>query len=562
MINIQLDDSRRLTGKSLLWDHPGAIIDGFVQGIDKATVVARWQDFAHQLLRAVAWPDEQTCARIFENGISVAISAPVDALYSACELNEAAWEFARADLTSQTAEETWPGCIERLRSAIAAEAHPELLDLLALAKQQGVVGLADDDAFSLGAGPSAQVWPIAALPAPADIHWADYQNIPVAMVTGTNGKSTSVRILSAMVEASGRRCGVTSTDFIRIGSDIIDRGDFSGPGGARIVLRHPKTEVAILEVARGGILRRGLPIDRVDVCLVTNVAEDHLGQYGINTVEALAQTKLVVSKALSGGTLVLNADDPLLVTYAEPLSVRQCWFALSEHNEVIARHRAANGPVCFMRAGMLVYFDGQAEHDMVAVDAIPMTLQGAAVHNISNALGAIGVAQCLGLDRADIASALEQFASNVNDNPGRGNQFEVKGARVILDFAHNMHGIEAMANTLAKLPAQRKYLMLSMAGDRSDREILAATSAAMVMQPDLLIAADLPVYYRGRKPGEVTDLIAQAARASGMADSAIEYAADPVAGTKRIVSQLQASELALLFALSDRDDIVELLNLG
>ncbi|WP_320825949.1 Mur ligase family protein [Reinekea sp.] len=562
MINIQLDDSRRLTGKSLLWDHPGAIIDGFVQGIDKAAVVARWEDFAHRLLTAVAWPNEHCCARIFENGITVAVSAPLDALYSACELNEAAWELARADLTGQPPEESLPACVLRLRSAIDEETNPELLNLLNLAKQQGVVSLADDDEFSLGYGPTAQVWPITALPAVADIHWADYQSIPVAMVTGTNGKSTSVRILSAMIEASGRRCGVTSTDFIRVGNEIIDRGDYSGPGGARIVLRHPKTEVAILEVARGGILRRGLPLDRVDVSLVTNVAEDHLGQYGINTVEALAQTKLVVSKALAGGTLVLNADDALLVQMAEPLMVRQCWFALSEQNEVLQRHKAAGDPVCFMRAGQLVYFDGHTDQDIVAVDAIPMTLQGAAVHNISNALGAIGVAQCLGLDRVDIASALEHFASSVDDNPGRGNQFEVKGARVILDFAHNMHGIDAMANTLAKLPASRKYLMLSMAGDRSDREILAASRAAMAMQPDLLIAADLPDYYRGRKPGEVTDLIAQAARTCGMEERAIEYAADPVAGTKRIISQLQPSELALLFALSDRDDIVELLNLG
>jgi len=562
MINIQLDDSRRLTGKSLLWDLPGAIIDGFVQGIDKATVVARWEDFAQQLLTAVAWPNEQCCARIFENGITVAISAPLDALYSACELNEAAWDLARADLTGQIPDESLPTCVQRLRSAIEDETNPELLNLLNLAKQQGVVSLADDEEFSLGYGPTAQVWPISALPAVADIHWPDYQAIPVALVTGTNGKSTSVRILSAMIEASGRRCGVTSTDFIRVGSEIIDKGDYSGPGGARIVLRHPKTEVAILEVARGGILRRGLPLDRVDVALVTNVAEDHLGQYGINTVEALGQTKLVVSKALAGGTLVLNADDDLLVKIAEPLTVRKCWFALSEHNAAVQRHKAAGGPVCFMRAGMLVYFDGLSVQNIIEANAIPMTLQGAAVHNIRNALGAIGVARCLGLDGVDIASALAHFASSVDDNPGRGNQFDVKGARVILDFAHNMHGIDAMANTLAKMPARRKYLMLSMAGDRSDREILGATMAAMAMKPDLLIAADLPDYYRGRKPGEVSDLIAQAARSCGMDEKAIEYAADPVAGTKRIISQLQASELALLFALSDREDIVELLNLG
>jgi UDP-N-acetylmuramyl tripeptide synthase len=563
-IKLSLDDNRRLTGKNLLSDQPGAIIDAFVSGIDKHVVVNVWLTYAKQLLKAVDWSGEQTFFRIFEDGITIAISAPLDALYAACDLNESAWQFTCDELTQTKSEESISAAIVRLNHTIANEVNPKLLELIELSKSKGIVYLVDDDEFSLGYGTTAQCWPISALPLPSTINWQQYKPIPLAFVTGTNGKSTCVRIMSQIIKQSGKCCGVTSTDFIRVGENIIDYGDYSGPGGARMLLRHPDTETAILEVARGGILRRGLPIDNVDAALITNIAEEHLGQYGINTVAALAQAKAVVAKGLLSkgqniGKLVLNADDEHLVALAPELPVTLCWFSLYEDNVILQKHKQKGGAVCFVREQQLVYSDDNEESVIIAVNDIPMTLNGAALHNIQNALGAITLAKCLNIDNQSITLALSNFASNIEDNPGRGNQFNVNNAQVIMDFAHNVHSMTAMAVTTANMKAKRKFLMISHAGDRTDKEIINMTKTALTMKPDFIISAELVPYLRGRKLGDVPQLIVDTALAHGMKESDIYLAASPYLGAKHIVDQLQEKDLALLMVLSDREEIIELL---
>lgn len=571
-IKLSLDDCRRLTGKSLLWEKPGSILDAFVAGIEKQHVVNQWSFYVKQLLNDVNWPTEDTCFRIFEDGVSLAISAPIDALYAACEINEAAWtltcEYFTAEFSHQNEksvavkglELSYNETVEKIKQEIATELNPKLVHLIALAQQHNAPYLVDDDDFSLGYGATAQTWSVFDLPDPDSIHWQQYRALPLALVTGTNGKSTSVRIMSQIIKASGKCCGVTSTDFIRVGDNIIDHGDYSGPSGARMLLRHPDTEFGILEVARGGILRRGLPIDHVDAALITNIAEDHLGQYGINTVEALATAKAVVAKALTTGTLVLNADDQYLVKLAPSLQVKKCWFSLNENNPVLQQHKADGGAICFARGDNLVYFDSiENESSLVSINAIPMTLNGAAKHNIQNALGAIGLAKSLGIENIFIVNALTNFSSNIDDNPGRGNQFEINNAKVVMDFAHNVHSMDAMANTTANMPAKRKYLMLSHAGDRSDDEIINMTKSALKMKPDVLVTAELVDYLRGRELGSIPKLMAKTALEHGMSETNVIFTDSPVTGAKMILEQLEAGDLALLMVLSNRDEVVELL---
>ncbi|TWX59578.1 Mur ligase [Colwellia hornerae] len=568
-MTLTLDDQRRLTGKSLLWDKSGAIIDAFVSGIDKQAVVDQWLVYVNQLLTAIDWQEQSTCYRIFEDGISLAISAPMDALYASCDVNEAAWDFTCHQVLtgsiSDTHQQEMNETVTRLKQMIAEEANPALLNLIHIATKNHLHYLVDDDEFSLGYGKSCQRWPVTSLPDPTQLNWQQYQSIPIALVTGTNGKSTTVRIMSEIIKQSGKCCGVTSTDFIRVGEKIIDYGDYSGPGGARMLLRHPETETAILEVARGGILRRGLPIEQVDAALITNIAEDHLGQYGINTVAGLAQTKAVVAKALTSGVLVLNADDPYLTALAPTLSVNKCWFSLHENNPVLQQHKAIGGAICFIRAGALFYCaektrkGDRTESMIVAVNDIPMTLNGAAQHNVQNALGATALAKSLGIASSVIGLALQKFSSNVDDNPGRGNQFQLKGASVIMDFAHNVHGMNAMALTTANIPATRKFLMLSHAGDRSDDDIIKMTKSALKMKPDILVAAETVEYLRGRELGEISNLIARTAIEGGLSADNIYFAESPYRGAQQIVKQLSANDLALLIVLSEREQVIDLL---
>lgn len=559
-MKLELDDSRRLTGKGLLWDYPGAVIDAFVEGVDKAKVVECWQQYARQLLDAVSWQRQQTTSRIFEDGVTVALSGPFDALYAACEINEAAWELACAELKGErTGVDPLPqGLVEKLQGMIAEEVNPALIALIDKACELNVPWLTDDDEFSLGFGATTQIWAMDQLPDVNEVNWEQYHKIPVALITGTNGKSTSVRLTSELVKQSGKRCGVTSTDFIRVGEHIIDRGDYSGPGGARTLLRHPDVEVALLEVARGGILRRGLPVPQVDCALITNVAEDHLGQYGINTLQALTATKFVVAKGVTdNGMLVLNADDAEVVSYGADIDKPKCWFSIDEQNPVLQAHFAKGGAGCFVRDGQMMYKDSSGVSDICAVNDVPMTFNGAAVHNIQNALGAIGVGMALKLSKQDIGLALANFRSDADDNPGRGNVFRVKGATVVMDFAHNEHSMAAIVSTTNNMPSKRKWLMMSAGGDRSDQDIRVMTEAGMKMQPDMVVAYELRDYLRGRAEGSIPQLMHDIATSHGLPDEAIVKSESPFEGAKHIIDNLQEGDLALMLVLSERDEVVE-----
>lgn len=570
-MQLTLDDSRRLTGKNLLWNKPGAIIDAYIEGVDKLELVHVWQAYVSQLLGRVGWQEQQTCYRIFNNGVNLALSAPLDGLYAAVSLNDIAWRMVELhydlpispfdeDSTLSNGEFDLDLKVEELQHEINTESNPELLALILASDQKNAPYLVDDDAFSLGFGASTQIWPIKQLPNPADIQWQHYQRVPSVYVTGTNGKSTTVRLLSKMFSKAAYCCGVTSTDFIKVGDDIIDTGDYSGPSGARILLRENNLEAAVLEVARGGLLRRGLPIADVDAAIITNVAEDHLGQYGINDLAGLTSTKFMVTKGLSNNKpLILNADDLNILRHYKAnqtqLSRNICWFSIDENNPKLISHRQMGGSNCFVRNNRLIYQSASEESDIIGINDIPMTLNGAALHNVRNALGAIATAKNLGLNHEAIRGALLEFKSDASDNPGRGNLYTIKGATVIVDFAHNVHSMDAMAGTLNAMPAKRKILMLGHAGDRRNDEIAALTQSILDINPDLLIITETTEYLRGRELGEIPSIISQNALSSGLTVAQLSYSDSPLAGAKKAISAIKDGDLVFLMVLSQRDKI-------
>ena len=398
------------------------------------------------------------------------------------------------------------------------------------------------------------------IPEVKDVAWDKLHNLPVALITGTNGKSTSVRLATAIGEAAGLISGSTSTDCVKLGNDVLDHGDYSGPGGARLLLRDRRLEIAFLETARGGILRRGLPLFQARAALVTNIAADHLGQYGVNTVDALAEAKFAVARAVTpDGVLVLNADDPLVVTNGLKFAQTKCWFSLDPTNDRIRDARVAGTPCCWFDGQNIHYSNGEKVEFTLAAAAIPITMGGAARFNVQNAMGAIGLAKAMGLDDQAIIDGLTKFQASPDDNPGRCNEFLVKGARVFVDFAHNKHAISAMSDLLKNLPAKRKYLLISNAGDRTDQEIREFTQVAIKFRPDVIIAADLADYLRGRLPGEVPALIAKQCIDSGIEPGAIKTAGSPGEGMAMILDELQHGDVALILALSDRDRIFDLI---
>jgi len=554
--SLVLDSCRRLLGPNLYSDQRGAVGDGLSPGFSPAQVLDLWQGHVRALIDRLGWRTD-IVTRPFTGGASLFVAAPADRLMTAAYAIEAGWYFAACDLLGRTAI-----AFDRMAGDIAAiasrEANPPFVHFLEQAERRCIDQLLDDDAVTLGHGTGGQTFDIAALPASPD--WSALHDIPLALVTGTNGKTTTTRLIAAMGQRAGKVSGLSSTDFVRIGDEILDRGDYSGPAGARLLLRDKRLELGVLEVARGGILRRGLPVTRARTAVVTNVAADHLGQYGINTVRDLAEVKLVVRRGLvPGGWLILNAEDAMVREAARSLGEKPVWFALDSQRDEIRAARAAGQPCGWLQDEVLILSDGTHETALIAAADVPLTLGGAARYNIENALGAALAGRALGLPDAAIRDTLATFRSDPKDNPGRANEFSVNGARIFVDFAHNPHSIAAVTSALAALPAKRRFVLLMHAGNRSDDEIRALVEGAFALRPDHVVIAENPEYLRGRQPGMIPALMRAAAIGLGCAADRVLLSQTPAEGARRVISQLQPGDLALLLVHAERQEIFDLL---
>lgn len=556
-----LIDSRRLTGPNLISQTQGAVIDVALGDTPAQRVIETWRRNVQRVLAAVGWDGAELAARSFPGGASLLMAAPIDALYAATEVNEWAWAATQAALAGGD-EPDLEVEAARLRALISAERNPKLLSLRDAAAERGVCFVSDDDQASVGMGAGSLTWPTDALPAAGDVPWERVHDIPVALVTGSNGKTTTVRLLAAMVSAAGHVPGYCNTDGIYIGDQLVDADDWSGPGGARRVLRDPRAAVAILETARGGILRRGLAVQRTDAAIVTNVAADHLGEFGVHDVEAIADAKLVVARAVRGdGDLALNADDPVLAARASALPVRPGWISLDADLPLLLEHVEAGGSATVIEDGAFVRIEAGTRTTLVAVGDVPITFGGAARYNIYNALGAIAVARALGIGFDAIRAGLLAFTSSPETNPGRGNLYELGEVRILVDFAHNPHGLRALFEMAAQMPARRRLVALGQAGDRDDEAIRQLGLLAAEWRFDRVITKELaPKYLRGRKEGEVTALIESALLEGGFSADAIDRASSELESVRAALEWAAPGDLLVLPILSSRDAVLAYLS--
>lgn len=332
--------------------------------------------------------------------------------------------------------------------------------------------------------------------------------IPVVAVTGVNGKTTTTRFIAHILNQKGWCVGLTSTDGIFVGARMLDSGDCSGPKSARSVLSYPLTDAAVLEVARGGILREGLAFDYCDVAVVTNIGEgDHLGLNEIHTPQQLASVKQCIVGAVSAtGTAVLNASDSLVIQMAETYLRRTIFFALDESNEVIVSHRAAGHRAAFVRNGDLILADGADESVFIALADVPLTHGGRIGFQIENTLAAVAAAWALGLDEDVIRRGVRSFIPGFDQNAGRFNVLELNGVTVVCDYGHNVDALRALLDALDHFPAQRRIVVYTSAGDRRDSDIVEqGRMLGSHFDEAWLYEGD---YVRGREPGEIMKLIA------------------------------------------------------
>lgn len=541
-------DARRLTGPNLLWDRPGSILDVRCTDAIADRLIDLWQGHVRRMLDAVGWGAEETCYRRLVGGASFAFSAPIDALYAASAINEWAWACCESDI-SGTEMPDFESSADRLRAEIAEEVNPGLLVLEHAAEQHGVSFLWDDDHVSVGQGRGSQTWPFRELPDPAELDWRSYHDIPVGMVTGTNGKTTTVRLAMHILQSSGKSVGVSCTDWIAVNDDIVDRGDWSGPGGARNVLRQQEVDVAVLETARGGLLRRGLGISKADVSLITNIAEDHLGDFGSQNLQELLNIKWVVSHAVeAGGTLILNADDELLVEKSRDYAGKLLFFSLSADNPVVRQHTAQGGLAFVQDGDELIRVDGDSRQSICTSGEISITLGGAARHNVANALAAAALTDRLGMSVAELRGGLTSMSQDFN--PGRCNVYSVRGFNVLIDFAHNPQAMKALFDMARALPAKRRLLSFGQAGDRTEALIRELARLAWAIGLDAVIVSELAAYARGRGPGEVYGIIRDELLRCGAREDQIRH------------FQEESESLDAALEWADEGDLVIMLALG
>ncbi len=335
--------------------------------------------------------------------------------------------------------------------------------------------------------------------------------IPIIAVTGTNGKTTTTRLIAHIVKQMGYRVGFTTTDGIYINNQLMMRGDCTGPVSAQFILKDPTVEFAVFETARGGILRAGLGFDRCDMAVVTNVQPDHLGLMGIDTIEQMAKVKSVVPETVHpDGFAILNADDPLVYDMRKNVRCHVAFFSLDEKNSHILANARRGGISAVVENGFVTIMKGSWKIRVDKITNIPLTFGGKATFNIANILPAVLAGYLRGFDIEDIRLALQTFIPSPATTPGRMNLFTFKNFQVLCDYAHNAAGLRALSRFVERIDASPKIGIIAGVGDRRDADTIELGQVAATAFDEIIIRQDRNL--RGRSEKEIIDLLIQGIR--------------------------------------------------
>lgn len=371
--------------------------------------------------------------------------------------------------------------------------------------------------------------------------------IPLITVTGTNGKTTTARICAHIARQAGNCVGLTTSDGIYIRNQLVQKGDTTGPQSAAVVLRDPSVNFAVLETARGGILRAGVAYDWSDAAIVTNIAEDHLGLKGINTLEDLAMVKAVtVERVTPKGYAILNAEDDMTPLIRSRAECNVAMFALDPSTPAFVSARQSDALAATVEDGAFILYDRGVRIVLCKVADVPVTFNGKARFNMANVMAAVLATYATGIHTSDIAAALQSFFQSASQTPGRLNFVQFNGFQVLIDYAHNPHGLRALCDFLREFHDGRMVAVLGLPGDRRDEDIRAAATVIGENFDRVILRDDVDL--RGRPPGAVCRLMHEAIVAAGVPSEEIVSCLEEEAAIQRAVKEGQPGDLIVYIA--------------
>ena len=380
--------------------------------------------------------------------------------------------------------------------------------------------------------------------------------VPVVAVTGTNGKTTTSRMIAHIGRTWGKLVGWSNTDGIYIDGELVEAGDYSGPSGAGRVLAHAQVELAVTETARGGILLKGIGLTRNDVSVVTNVSADHLGHQGIDTVDQLAEVKSVVPQITKkDGWAVLNADDPRVFAMRGVIKAQPWVFSRDPDSPAIREVLTAGGRATTVIDGWVAVLAPHADPDpLVELVDVPMTLAGLSRFNVENTLAAASAALAIGVPRDVVVEGLRTFRPDAEHNPGRMNFFSIGEVSVVIDLAHNEAGLEALLEIMngVRRPGARLLLALGAVGDRQD-DLLEKLGEIGARDSDRMVIAHKDRYLRGRPVEELDGLLRAGAERVGVTE-VVSYPTE-VSGLAALVEQAQPGDVVALMCHAEREAV-------
>ncbi|ACA56204.1 cyanophycin synthetase [Clostridium botulinum] len=370
-------------------------------------------------------------------------------------------------------------------------------------------------------------------------------NIPIISITGTNGKTTTTRLIAHILSISGKKVGMTTTGGIYINNKCINKGDTTGYYSAKTVLTNKEVDVAVLELARGGLIRSGLPYDLADVGIITNVTEDHLGLGGIDTLEDMAYVKALVGEAVKkDGYVVINADDEASINIINRMKSKIILFTKNKNNPIIPQYLDNKNLVLYLDGDTIYLKKINKNEEIINVNKIPITLGGKLIYNVENAMAAIAALIALGLDVNTIRQGLESF-SNEEQNPGRFNMYNVHGTNVILDYGHNIEGYKVVLESIKKINHKRIIGVVGVPGDRTNSSTLKVGNICGENFDYIYIKEDKDK--RGRMDGEIADLLKKGVLETGFKNSKLNIILDEEEALKKAIEFSNPGDLVIMF---------------